>query len=451
MNRLSGRRGIMSSQFWQTGDPASPLPEESLNSWWARAAGQYGLNTQQMADAINQQLEGNQRYVLNDLVPPHADVARAIAGLVSVRTDTLRSLYLPQQYVTTTPHQQQPWEPRPTSLSAHRLWLLPSQHTTYCPLCLSSDSTPYFRRSWRLKTSVICTQHGRPMQDVCPHCSARPGRFRHHISDQGCVICQFCGGNLTQVKGVKRSVHYTETVERLARAVLMQPVIIQKSLMLFPETLNNFDYAGCFLDWAMYGDDHLYNHYASVGEKLHSRHGWSQMTVAERGLCIQSFHNFVSSSRSTRDPYQEIEGRSAFWSLLSRWQSMGVRFNPLNTPLRGQSNVTHAPDNFGFRCLIGQKVRFEKLDDTVHIIYAAWTKKFTGEDDFHIGLFDNTFDAFEACRHEHASDCSVRDQGFPFFNDIATNLWYAICSECRSRYYVTASEVLIRHPRFEPL
>ncbi|WP_295821216.1 hypothetical protein [uncultured Deinococcus sp.] len=231
----------------------------------------------------------------------------------------------------------------------------------------------------------------------------------------------------------------------------MQPVIIQKSLMLFPETLNNFDYAGCFLDWAMYGDDHLYNHYTSVGEKLHSQHGWSQMTVAERGLCIQSFHNFVSSPRSTRDPYRELEGRPAFWSLLSRWQSMGVRFNMLNSPLRSRSDATYAPDDYGFGCSIGQNVRFDKLDHTIHTIYAVWTKKFSAGEDVQIGLFDNTIDAFEACRHEHANDCTLRDERLPFFHDIATNLWHGACPECRATYYVTASEVYIKHPRFVPL
>ena len=41
-----------------------------------------------------------------------------------------------------------------------------------CPLCLATDETPYWRKSWRLITTTRCEEHGRTMLDRCPSCAA---------------------------------------------------------------------------------------------------------------------------------------------------------------------------------------------------------------------------------------------------------------------------------------
>jgi hypothetical protein len=52
----------------------------------------------------------------------------------------------------------------------------------FCPLCLTSDETPYYRRSWRLSCLVVCPVHGCFLHDCCPSCGA-PVTF--HQSDYG--------------------------------------------------------------------------------------------------------------------------------------------------------------------------------------------------------------------------------------------------------------------------
>lgn len=41
----------------------------------------------------------------------------------------------------------------------------------YCPACLASDVTPYYRKVWRYAFHPVCTEHGL-LADHCPCCSA---------------------------------------------------------------------------------------------------------------------------------------------------------------------------------------------------------------------------------------------------------------------------------------
>jgi len=43
----------------------------------------------------------------------------------------------------------------------------------YCPRCLASDSTPYFRRRWRLAPFVVCLTHRTMLLDRCWNCQSR--------------------------------------------------------------------------------------------------------------------------------------------------------------------------------------------------------------------------------------------------------------------------------------
>ncbi|MFJ3483870.1 TniQ family protein [Pseudomonas sp. NPDC090202] len=49
----------------------------------------------------------------------------------------------------------------------------------YCPLCLQTDSSPYYRMLWRLASTVICPVHYCVMEDDCPRCHS-PVMFHRH-------------------------------------------------------------------------------------------------------------------------------------------------------------------------------------------------------------------------------------------------------------------------------
>ncbi len=38
----------------------------------------------------------------------------------------------------------------------------------FCPHCLAEDEQPYFRREWRLATTIACVRHGSRLTDRCP-------------------------------------------------------------------------------------------------------------------------------------------------------------------------------------------------------------------------------------------------------------------------------------------
>lgn len=90
-------------------------------------------------------------------------------------------------------------------------WILPLgiYHRTrkafgmqYCPTCLFWDSTPYFRKRWRLAFATICDQHGTLLQDRCPQCGASVIYFRNDLGlrKEGSLgdhtLCWKCGFDL---------------------------------------------------------------------------------------------------------------------------------------------------------------------------------------------------------------------------------------------------------------
>lgn len=69
----------------------------------------------------------------------------------------------------------------------------------YCPACLR-EGVPYFRRGWRLASSVACPRHGVALRDGCPRCDAPVAPHRAGIGEvASCHACGTClsGGRPT--------------------------------------------------------------------------------------------------------------------------------------------------------------------------------------------------------------------------------------------------------------
>ncbi len=75
----------------------------------------------------------------------------------------------------------------------------------YCPLCLRTDATPYYRSLWRIALVVICPLHNCAMEDVCPKCDSPIMFHRHGIGREKFPYvehlrrCHRCGFNLGRV------------------------------------------------------------------------------------------------------------------------------------------------------------------------------------------------------------------------------------------------------------
>lgn len=82
----------------------------------------------------------------------------------------------------------------------HRLHLSPGLQ--FCPLCLKSDETPYYRKSWRLSFITICTKHRCRLLDSCPHCKLPINFHRNEDKKLRITECYQCKKPITKCSAV---------------------------------------------------------------------------------------------------------------------------------------------------------------------------------------------------------------------------------------------------------
>ena len=69
----------------------------------------------------------------------------------------------------------------------------------FCPLCLAEDAQPYFRRDWRLATTIACARHGGRLLDRCPPRGQGLAPFAQD-SPRPQSACAACGCDLAAAK-----------------------------------------------------------------------------------------------------------------------------------------------------------------------------------------------------------------------------------------------------------
>ncbi len=67
----------------------------------------------------------------------------------------------------------------------------------FCPLCLAEDSTPYFRKIWRVSFYSVCLTHRIFLLDKCCKCK-KPISFYKFKDDAGFTKCWSCGQELSK-------------------------------------------------------------------------------------------------------------------------------------------------------------------------------------------------------------------------------------------------------------
>ena len=171
-------RASRSPERWPVA--VAPEPDELLSSWLHRLALAHGLPPRVFAMALG--LGGGAWSGRLDLAPPaalleHLALRTGFAAL-SFRDFGARAL-LPLR-TKVSPRRKDRW--RATWLQA-------------CPCCLAEDQNPYFRRAWRLATTIFCSRHARRLIDRCPACEQALSPF-----DQAALapqhFCAQCGFDL---------------------------------------------------------------------------------------------------------------------------------------------------------------------------------------------------------------------------------------------------------------
>jgi hypothetical protein len=190
-----------------------PLADELLSSWLVRLAHGHGLKVQTFCNLIF----GSKLQVWNRdidrLAPPW------LVDTLALHTGTP----LATAYGTTLKAYDGILfrNPRP---SGHLNWVLSLKiyHRVrdgfgqqFCPACLAEDTTPYFRKAWRLSLTTTCPRHRCMLHDRCHACGAAVSFFRMDFgmetgtpADEAITVsrCHVCRAKLgsapTQAPGV---------------------------------------------------------------------------------------------------------------------------------------------------------------------------------------------------------------------------------------------------------
>lgn len=174
----------------------APLRDELLSSWLCRVAHVHGMTPHAFTTLHWPKVPVWTRDIDRSASDEWlADVADA-AGLT---LDAVRDLTLkPLMAILARGGNQQDSDlmrgNAPLILSTgvwHRRRLLPALQ--FCPICLARDE-PYFRRSWRLATTVGCTVHQIPLRERCVTCSVPASPHRAPVGR--IVDCHDCGNRL---------------------------------------------------------------------------------------------------------------------------------------------------------------------------------------------------------------------------------------------------------------
>lgn len=164
-NERSERSQTLTINRWPV--KVASQPDESLSSWLIRC----GLANYLEPMPLSLYLWDTWRAWTRDIdrrLP--ARQLKALSNNLSIHPAALSTLTLSPTIKLISRHQpnsQQRWF-WVTSLSHRNRFRKNS--SAFCPLCLTSDSVPYLRKSWRYSWITCCVYHKTQLQTACPHC-----------------------------------------------------------------------------------------------------------------------------------------------------------------------------------------------------------------------------------------------------------------------------------------
>ncbi len=181
-----------------------PEDDELLSSWLVRLSVSHGMKPSLFSSAVCSEAHA---WRVHDV-----DRTRSSA-LLSALSDKTATCLERVFNTTLTAYEGRLFE---TSLEhGTTAWIMPrgnlkhiSQHKyfglQYCPLCLSGDRHPYFRREWRLAFNVICTEHEIFMLDYCTKCGEAINFFMNtsrncYVDSNQLTVCHKCGSDYRNI------------------------------------------------------------------------------------------------------------------------------------------------------------------------------------------------------------------------------------------------------------
>lgn len=194
-----------------------PLPNELLSSWLVRLAHGQGMKAQPFCNAIfgtrlqvwNRDIDRlAPEWILNELCDRTGTTSQAAYAT------TLRG-YGGSLYPFSKP-------------SGSLKWILTLQMyhrkrngfgLQFCPKCLSENSEPYFKKSWRVAFNTTCLKHQCMLHDRCSKCGASVAFHRLNVGQSSSLLieslasCHQCGFDLKRANTTPIITYDSQTAE----------------------------------------------------------------------------------------------------------------------------------------------------------------------------------------------------------------------------------------------
>lgn len=172
-------------------------PDESISSWLARAALMQGCDPLVLTGSV---WPGSRVWTVDvdrGLDRSHLEKLSQPSGISVVRLE--QAALRPEA---------EKLAKRPLTSTGTWAWVLTlgsrnrRRHSglQFCPDCLASDTSPYFRRRWRFAWHVGCAQHGLGLLDQCSTCGAPITPHQLVAEDRLLVFCSRCHADLRKAR-----------------------------------------------------------------------------------------------------------------------------------------------------------------------------------------------------------------------------------------------------------